>query len=105
MEGILNVRYLLVNVTHGGYAGLINKFTALHAAKEDGNMLTVRPNIANTLAIVKVVAQPGWVQSEGAYLLAQRASGLIVEIHPFTALNKVLAYLSSSEWPQPEVLL
>lgn len=102
--GISNIRYLLVNMAHGGYNGLITKFTALHEAKEAGNTLTVLPNINNTLAIVKVVAQPGWVQSEDAYLKAQQLSGLIVNIHPYTELNQVHAYLASAEWPQPEPL-
>ena len=99
-DGITNIRYLLVDMTHAGYNGLISKFTALHIAKEAGNTLTVKPNTANTQAIVKVVAQPGWIQSEDAYLTAQQSSGLIIAIHPYLELNQVHAYQNSSEWPQ-----
>ena len=103
IDGTLNIRYLLVDMTNPGYGDLIAKFTALHEIKEVGNTLTVRPNIENTQSIVKVVAQLGWAQSEDAYLKAEQATGLVIYIYHYSELNQVRKYLRSPEWPQFEL--
>ena len=93
-DGIENIRYLLLDMTHPSYTGLINRFTQLHANKEAGNTLTVLPNVANTQAVVKVVAHVGWIQEENLNVPA------ILEIHPYEEINIIHDYLRSTDWPE-----
>ena len=106
-DGIGNIRYLLVDMTHGGYNGLINAFKALHRAKnaaqgneDSGHELTVRPNLANTQAIVKVVGGETWMDDENSRLTGGLASNLILNIWGFEDLPSVKALLGSTEWAE-----
>lgn len=94
MDGKPNIRYLLLDMNHPSYTGLINRFTQLHENKEPGNKLTVLPNVFDTRAIVKVVAHVGWIQEENLNLPA------ILEIHPYEEINVIHDYLRSTDWPQ-----
>ena len=105
IDGKTNIRYLLLNMTHPSYNGMITSFTNMHTAKEAGNTLTVLPNIANTQAVVKVVAHVGWIQEEDGRLEAGLINGSIIAVHPYEELNQVHAYLASNEWPQADPLI
>ena len=104
IDGKSNIRYLLLDMLKPSYNGIITAFTALHVAKEAGNKLTVIPNIANTRAIVKVVAHVGWIQEENDRMNTAIGNGLILEVHPYEELDQVHAYLASNEWPQEVIL-
>jgi len=100
MDGKTNIRYLLLSMDEPTYTGLVNRFKNIHTQKEAGNTLTVRPNIAGTQAIVKVVGHVGWLDDEAGTMANGQASGAIAEIYTYDDLPTVRSLLGSDAWPQ-----
>ncbi len=103
-DGKENARYLLMDMTKPQYQATENAFRKLHTDKFADNTLTVLPNIANTRAIIKVVAHVGWIEEERGRLQAGLASGLILEIHRYAQLPRIYELLASPEWPKEPLL-
>ena len=101
-DGKENSRYMLLDMTKPQYKATENAFRKLHTDKFADNTLTVLPNVANTRAIIKVVAHVGWIEEERGRLQAGLASGLILEIHRYAQLPRIYELLASPEWPQEE---
>ncbi len=103
-DGKENARYMLLDMTKPQYQATENAFRKLHTDKFTNNTLTVLPNLANTRAIIKVVAHVGWIEEERGRLQAGLVSGLILEIHRYAQLPRIYELLASPEWPQEPVL-
>ncbi len=101
-DGKENARYLVMDMTSPQYTAFEARFLKLHTDKFANNTLTVLPNIANTRAIIKVVAHVGWLEEERGRLQAGLASGVILEIHRYAQLPRIYELLASPEWPQEE---
>ena len=95
-----DIRYLLFNMQHEEYDAAIAYFLDLHLQKDPNNTLTVRPNVANTQAIVKVVAHEGWTEEEAPKVPTYTNNGLLLAVYRYEDLPTVRALLASSEWPQ-----
>ena len=99
-DGKENARYMLLDMTKPQYIATERAFLKLHTDKFANNKLTVLSNVANTRAIIKVVAHVGWLNDERGRLTAGLASGLILEIHPYEELPRIYELLASAAWPQ-----
>ena len=99
-DGKENARYMLLDMTKPQYVATESAFLKLHTDKFANNTLTVLPNVANTRAIIKVVAHVGWIEQEKGRLTAGLASGLILEVHPYEELPRIYELLASAAWPQ-----
>ena len=99
-DGKENARYMLLDMTKPQYVATERAFLKLHTDKFSNNKLTVLPNVANTRAIIKVVAHVGWIDDEQGRLTAGLASGLILEIHSYEGLPRIYELLGSAAWPQ-----
>ena len=100
IDGKTNIRYFVMNMEHDDYDAMIEHYTLLHTNKEAGNRLTVIPNIANTQAIVKVVAHADWIAEQQSNMAEDEESGLCINSYTYDQLNQVHDLLRSSDWPQ-----
>ncbi len=123
-DGKANIRYLVMDMTHGDYKDTVDAFRSIHAMKaiaelikaasdseqdpfEMGTLpdvltvvLTILPNNANTQAIVKVVGHVGWLEDKATMMSNGLTSGLMLNVYDYDDLPNIHALLASSDWPQ-----
>ena len=104
-----NVRYFLMDMTHADYDNAVRLFRGIHVTRslteepdkeiDHDKILTVRPNSANTQAIVKLV-DVRWQDSQAARIIEKGlTSGLFLNVYTYGDLPIVHSLLASSAWP------